>query len=351
MDAIALHQAGIANVVATLGTAFTEHHVELLWKYADKILLCFDGDNAGLRAALRAIDRILPLLRAGKEVRFITIPSGFDPDTYVQAKGESAFLNLVANATPFYEQLLDTELRLKPIDSPESRADFFKRLKSKLQAIEDQSLREQYRQFVFERIQPMFDQSLPKLPRREHNKDAFGYNRNKKFSTQTHLPAEMGRMRKQADLSRKESEALLAACVIYPKLLAAYYEDLGVISLEDVDLETLRLNLIAIAGSRDITEWPSCLDAIDGHLQLRVKDMCDRSRAMYRWLQRDNEQLVENWQKLQQAFRFRLEHKPTTIVANDLLNEAGWEEFTRQRQQEISDQEDMQLSMLSLKTP
>ncbi len=87
MDVIALHQAGFANAVATLGTAFTERQMELLWQLADEPIVCFDGDRAGEAAAARAIDRMLPNLREGHSFRFAFLPEGSDPDDLVRAKG------------------------------------------------------------------------------------------------------------------------------------------------------------------------------------------------------------------------------------------------------------------------
>jgi len=76
MDVIALHQAGFANSVATLGTAFTERQMELLWQLAPEPIICFDGDRAGEAAAARAIDRMLPTLREGHSFRFAFLPQG-----------------------------------------------------------------------------------------------------------------------------------------------------------------------------------------------------------------------------------------------------------------------------------
>src|SRR3989304_5453974 len=91
MDVIALHQAGFTNAVATLGTAFTERQMELLWQLAAEPIVCFDGDRAGEAAAARAIDRMLPNLREGHSFRFAFLPEGSDPDDLVRGKGAKAF--------------------------------------------------------------------------------------------------------------------------------------------------------------------------------------------------------------------------------------------------------------------
>ncbi len=84
MDVIALHRAGFGTAVAPLGTALTEQQLEEVWKLAPEPVLCFDGDAAGQRAAGRALDRALPMLKAGRSLRFAVLPDGDDPDTLVQ---------------------------------------------------------------------------------------------------------------------------------------------------------------------------------------------------------------------------------------------------------------------------
>ncbi|MCK0153381.1 DNA primase [Alcanivorax sp. S6407] len=90
MDVIALHQYGVPNVVATLGTATTEDHARKLFRQVDEVILCFDGDKAGVRAAWRALESLLPALDDGKQVRFLFLPDGEDPDTLVRTQGPEA---------------------------------------------------------------------------------------------------------------------------------------------------------------------------------------------------------------------------------------------------------------------
>lgn len=87
MDVIALAAAGIEDAVAPMGTALTEQQIELLWRMADKPVLCFDGDKAGTRAAMRAAERALPLLRPGHSLRVVQLPTGLDPDDLIKRDG------------------------------------------------------------------------------------------------------------------------------------------------------------------------------------------------------------------------------------------------------------------------
>ncbi|MEP6656356.1 MAG: DNA primase [Betaproteobacteria bacterium] len=122
MDVVALAQHGVEYAVATLGTATTPTHLQKLFRLADRVVFCFDGDNAGRKAAWRALENALPALVDGKEATFLFLPDGDDPDDYVRQRGKAAFETLVAQARPLSEFLL-TELKAQhPPTSPEGCA-------------------------------------------------------------------------------------------------------------------------------------------------------------------------------------------------------------------------------------
>lgn len=100
LDVVMLSQHGIENVVATLGTATTPFHVQKLLKASDKIIYCFDGDKAGLKAARKALENTLPAIKDGKEVVFMFLPSAHDPDSFVREFGKDAFLHAIKSAQP-----------------------------------------------------------------------------------------------------------------------------------------------------------------------------------------------------------------------------------------------------------
>ena len=107
MDVIALAQHGINNAVATLGTATTEEHARKLFRQVDEVVFCFDGDNAGRRAAWRALESALPALEDGKQARFLFLPDGEDPDTLVRREGREELLALAARAPGLSQYLFD----------------------------------------------------------------------------------------------------------------------------------------------------------------------------------------------------------------------------------------------------
>lgn len=107
LDVIALHQAGIPGAVAALGTAFTIEHFQLMAKYAEEIVFCFDGDTAGKSAAQKAFYTILPQLRDQVSCYFLWLPEDEDPDSYIQKKGKVEFEALLAKAIPLSTYLLE----------------------------------------------------------------------------------------------------------------------------------------------------------------------------------------------------------------------------------------------------
>lgn len=108
MDVIALAQMGLPYAVATLGTATTEQHLETLFRHTHQVVFCFDGDRAGRDAARRALDRAMGAMRDGREIRFLFLPEGEDPDTLVRREGKQALETLIEEARPLSDFLLET---------------------------------------------------------------------------------------------------------------------------------------------------------------------------------------------------------------------------------------------------
>jgi DNA primase len=122
MDVVALAQHGVAYAVATLGTSTTPVHAQKLFRLTDTVVFCFDGDNAGRKAAWRALENTLPVLADGKNAKFLFLPEGEDPDDFVRKRGKAAFEALVASATPLSESLLAELVAAHPPTSAEGRA-------------------------------------------------------------------------------------------------------------------------------------------------------------------------------------------------------------------------------------
>lgn len=122
MDVVSLAQFGITNAVATLGTAATAEHMVKLFRTTPRVVFCFDGDEAGKRAAWRAAETLLPLLKDGWLASFIFLPDGQDPDSVVRSEGPEKFLGLAENALPLSAFLFEHLLALGDLDSLDDRA-------------------------------------------------------------------------------------------------------------------------------------------------------------------------------------------------------------------------------------
>lgn len=101
MDVVSLAQFGVCNVVATLGTATTRDHLERLFRFVPQVVFCFDGDRAGRQAAWRALENALPVLGEGRQINFMFLPEGEDPDTLVRQEGKEGFEQRISDAVPF----------------------------------------------------------------------------------------------------------------------------------------------------------------------------------------------------------------------------------------------------------
>jgi DNA primase len=143
MDVVALAQAGVEYAVATLGTATTPLHVQKLLRQADEIVFCFDGDEAGRRAAWRALENSLAQLQDGKQVKFLFLPEGEDPDTYVRQHGKDAFEALLKGAVPLSKFLLDELTRRVDLATAEGRAKCVHEAKPLLKQMQANALRMQ----------------------------------------------------------------------------------------------------------------------------------------------------------------------------------------------------------------
>jgi len=148
MDVIALVEAGFEAAVAPLGTAITETQLQLLWRISDEPIIALDGDKAGLGAAMRLIDLALPLLEAGKSLRFALMPDGKDPDDLLRAEGARAVQAVLDAAQPMVRLLWQRETEGRSFDSPERKAALDKALRERIKAIRDPSIRSHYGQAI-----------------------------------------------------------------------------------------------------------------------------------------------------------------------------------------------------------
>jgi DNA primase len=142
MDVISLHQFGVLQAVATLGTATTRDHAEILFRQCADVYFCFDGDRAGRQAAWRAVESVLPRMRDGRQAMFLFLPDGEDPDTLIRAEGTEGFEERLKNATPlseFFFAEIGKDVNLSSLDG---RARLAERARPMLAQIPDGAFRD-----------------------------------------------------------------------------------------------------------------------------------------------------------------------------------------------------------------
>jgi DNA primase len=240
MDVIALHGAGFAGAVAPLGTALTEGQLGELWKLADEPFLCFDGDNAGRRAASRAAERALPLLRPGKSLRFLALPAGEDPDSLIRSRGADAIRRVLELARPLSDVVWEMETEGKPADTPERRASLQRAVEQRVAEIGDPMVRDYYRTEMRNRLNRIRRPDPPawrpgeRRPFRRPGDPA---------PSPFAAGAAAREARPEADGSHQE-RALLGALIDRPALLHVLAEDLAALPIANPDLARLRSGLL-----------------------------------------------------------------------------------------------------------
>ncbi|HUI15938.1 MAG TPA: DNA primase [Xanthobacteraceae bacterium] len=260
IDVIAMVTAGFEATVAPLGTALTAEQLALMWRMADEPILCFDGDEAGRRAAYRALDIALPLLKPGKSLKLATLPDGQDPDDLARSAGREAIEDVLSAARPLAHMLWARESEAGPFDTPERRAAFEARLGEVTAAIGDETVRRYYRADFSERLRRMFVPSEIATRRRPFNDKRFddrgrrgggaprggGFGRDEPYvAASAHLAASPLHRGHRAAIPRREA-LILQAALNHPWLLHDHLEELAAAEFRHADTQKLKGALIDV---------------------------------------------------------------------------------------------------------
>jgi DNA primase len=152
MDVINLHKFGIQNVVANLGTALTERQMDLIWRFFKNPIICLDGDVSGRKAALRAAERLFPLMKSDYSIFFLTLPENLDPDSYINQKGKESFLKLVKNKIEIQDFIWDSYYQEVDKNNPRSLTVFEKKIRSLCSDLKDKTLAKYFLENFISRI-------------------------------------------------------------------------------------------------------------------------------------------------------------------------------------------------------
>jgi len=256
IDVIAMATADFPATVAPLGTALTGDQLGLLWNMAEEPVLCFDGDDAGVRAAYRAVDLAMPRLRPGKSLKFAMLPQGQDPDDLLRSAGREAVAEVIAGARPLASMLWARETEGHQFDTPERRAALEARINEMMAAIADDSVRKYYRQDFAERLAQFFAPA-----RRERDASGEGWRRDFRPRRQRLAPGDkhtpyvvVSQQLAASPLHRGHRTAvprrealILQAALNYPWLLHDHLEEFASLEFRHADTERLRSALVDIA--------------------------------------------------------------------------------------------------------
>jgi len=152
MDVITLTKFGIINAVANLGTALTERQVETLWRFFNHIIICFDGDQGGVNAAIRAADRLLSIIKPDFKISFLFLPENKDPDNFITEKGKNYFLTYANKKISIYNLIWNHYYRDIDTNQPSSLAQLDKILKNQSNKIKDETVRKYTKEFFLNKL-------------------------------------------------------------------------------------------------------------------------------------------------------------------------------------------------------
>ena len=253
MDVIALDKYGFGYAVAPLGTALTEDQIGEAWKVCPEPTLCFDGDGAGIRAAIRSIDRGLPILKAGYSLKYVFLPDKMDPDEFLKAHGHDAFAEYLKNTTPLVKLLWRKNVEGRVFDTPEQKALIEKNVMEEVAKIQDEKVRGYYSQEMQNYI---------------YNELGRGFWKNQNYAKKTNhyvrgderkpQPAQSARVeRPKVSLDELVVKFVLAAMVYYPSLIAEYEEKMGMFDIPDEKLRKFFDTLLEISHDGEDAELSS----------------------------------------------------------------------------------------------
>jgi DNA primase len=243
MDTIALSEGGFAATVAPLGTAITADQLALMWRMSDEPIIALDGDKAGFRAALRVIDLALPLLEAGKGLRFALLPEGQDPDDLIRAKGPGAMQAVLDQAVPMVQLLWRRETEGKSFDSPERKAALDKVLRAAIATIKDPSIRAHYGEEIKALRWALFGTKPRAFQKRGFQPPAAA-----SLAARASRLAGTG----EGEEDHLREAVILATFISNPAIIAEFEAELERLDCMEADHEALRRAILAHAGAADL---------------------------------------------------------------------------------------------------
>ncbi len=262
VDVVACFQGGFQGAVAPMGTALTDEQILRLWKLIPmdmKVpILCFDGDKAGQRAAFRACENLLPLLKPNHSARFAFLPDGQDPDSLIKEKGREAFDSILNASISLSEFLWSHYVSVSDLTTPEGKAGLEKILNDQVDKISDRTVQQYYKQNFRNKLYETF---RPQKKQSNWNSNATKGKWNGKKGAYTPVP-QVNLRRPGGTNSALYAKILLATLVNHPSIFDVIEERLGLLRFEHAELDNVRQALLELLSTDQVLDTK----AIQGHL-------------------------------------------------------------------------------------
>ncbi len=329
MDVIAMHQGGFKTAVAPLGTALTHEQMALLWRGTEDPILCFDGDTAGARAAHRAAEKALGILKVGQTLRFCFLPSGEDPDSLLRAGHRDELHSLLRKPQPLVDVLWSIFIQGRLFSTPEQKAMARRDLGYLMKEIADPDVRHFYREELNSRLQALLE---PKG--RDQSRSTQNYDQWRRYPTPLKsAPLMVSRVSPQKNhLGHK---ILLATLINHPTLIEDTAESLMLLGESSGDYDELRQAILSIAAEAPVISAEELKDLLTqrGFASLLAelltpqiyshapfaKETVSKAEALAGW--------KEVWHTTIARHHLAAETFRTAAAVRDQFDEQTWERF------------------------
>lgn len=327
MDVIALHQYGFKTAVAPLGTAFSDDHMKRLWQRHPSPVFCFDGDEAGQKAAFRVAQKIFPLLKPHFSVQFCFLPNGEDPDTFLKTYGKSDFNKLIRASSSLTETLWNgylKNLKITPKATPEDKTVLKKSLAEHVNEIQDADLKQFFQRDINDKFFQYFS-NFSKFSKKNQQKNAS----NSDFPVV--LSTEIVQTLKKVKKNHLPAKILLATLKNNPTLIAMVYE--AMIDLDDLPQDLIEFRDFLCERTFDCPEKLHEEAVKQGFCETiaSLNELNLRTLAPFAMLGADSEIALQGWMDVWQQYYFRIRMQKETHMMKARLkssmNEKSWEQW------------------------
>ena len=248
MDVISLYQNGFETTVAPLGTALTNPQIEKAWRYCKSPIICFDGDVAGNKAAYRSAINVLQVIKPEHSIRICSLNDNLDPDDYIKEKGKASFGKLINNAKGLSDFIWENEYSKIKSLSPEDLAGFENRIKSLINEIKDETVKNYYKKDYLQKLQDL--RAVKNYQNNNYQNN--NYQKTWKKSNFVKISSEILRSERGSineDSSHIREKVILLCIIENPNLISDFFEEIGILTFNKSDFSRLCSFIVEYASN------------------------------------------------------------------------------------------------------